>query len=331
MPAMPVQRHVAMTGNGAARYPRGLMYAAAKLYYEDEIRQSEIARRLEVSPATVSRLLAEARRQRIVRIEVVPPQDSALDDLARRLEVALALESVAISDLPLAGRPGVALAPALRSLLLEVELKTGDALLISSGRTVYEAAQADLPELHGVQLAPMVGGQDEPEVWYATNEVTRQISAKVRGVPNFLYAPALPAPGARKSLLNDPSIRRVLELWRAARCAIVGIGAPPALRTSLPRFVPVDAVQGAVGDICTRFFDREGAPVRFPGEERLIAVDFDALRRIPACIAVAAGPQKVAGILAAARTGLFNRLATDADTAAGLLAAAAPLDVTRSS
>lgn len=307
------------------------MYAAAKLYYEDEVRQSEISERLGVSPATVSRLLAEARRQRIVRIEVVPPQDTALDDLARQLEAALALEAAAVSDLPLAGQPGVALAPAVGALLAEVRLEAGDGLLVSSGRTVYEAAQADLPKLHGVQLAPMVGGQDEPEVWYATNEVTRQVSAKVQGVPNFLYAPALPAPGAYATLLEDPSIRRVHELWQTARCAIVAIGAPPGLRTSLPRFVPVDAVQGAVGDICTRFFDRDGAPVPFPDEERLVAVDFDGLRRIPACIAVAAGTEKVAGILAAARAGLFNQLATDVDTAAELLAAASRLRLTPAS
>ena len=41
-------------------------------------------------------------------------------------------------------------------------------------------------------------------------------------------------------LLDDPAIRRVLELWREARCAIKGIGAPPALRTSPSRFVPID-------------------------------------------------------------------------------------------
>ena len=214
-----------------------LMYAAARLYYEEEIRQNDIAERLSVSPATVSRLLAQARRQGMVRIEVVSPDDHELDDLARRLEQALALDAVALTDLPPADQPGVALAPALYTLLDGVGLKPGDALLVSSGRTVYEAAQADLPHLSGVQLAPMVGGQDEPEVWYATNELTRQVAAKVGGTPNFLYAPALPAGQSRAQLLKDPSIRRVLELWRDARCAIMGLGAPPAQRTSLPRFV----------------------------------------------------------------------------------------------
>ena len=304
------------------------MYAAARLYYEQELRQNDIAERLGLSPATVSRLLGEARRSGMVRIEVVPPENHGLDELARRLEIALALDAVALSDLPSSGEQGAALSSGLCALLDGIGLQPGDGLLVSSGRTVYEAAQSDLPRLHGVRVAPMVGGQDEPEVWYATNEVTRQVAAKVGGTPVFLHAPALPGARAHALLLDDPAIRRVIELWQSARCAIMGIGAPPAKRTSLPHFVPIAdrALRTAVGDVVTRFYDRAGAPVRFPGDERLIAVDFERLRRIPACVAVAAGGQKVPGILAAARARYFNQLVTDRDTALELLAASEERD-----
>lgn len=40
--------------NGGSRYSKSLMYAAAKLYYEDDVRQNDTAERLELSPATVS-------------------------------------------------------------------------------------------------------------------------------------------------------------------------------------------------------------------------------------------------------------------------------------
>ena len=46
----------------------------------------------------------------------------------------------------------------------------------------------------------------------------------------------------------------------------------------------------AVGDVCSRFFNRAGQPVLFPGSERLIAVELDTLKSIPTVIAVAAGP-----------------------------------------
>jgi DNA-binding transcriptional regulator LsrR (DeoR family) len=194
-------------------------------------------------------------------------------------------------------------------------------LIVSSGRTVFEVAQGALPELPGVQVTPTIGGQDDPNAWYQTNEITRMVAAKIKGTPSFLYAPALPGPDLHERLLEDPSIRRVTQMWSRARCALVGVGAPPAVRASIPAFVPTGAVAAAVGDICSRFFSADGSEVAFPGSDRLIAASLSSLRRIPACIAVAAGAAKVPGIVAGARAGYFNRLVTDVSTAQALLAA----------
>jgi predicted DNA-binding protein (UPF0251 family) len=46
---------------GATRFPVALVYQAARLYYLDDVRQSEIAVRLAISRPTVSRLIAAAR------------------------------------------------------------------------------------------------------------------------------------------------------------------------------------------------------------------------------------------------------------------------------
>ena len=46
----------------------------ARLYYEQDMRQSEIAKRLNLSQATISRLLKRAQAEGIVRISVnMPP------------------------------------------------------------------------------------------------------------------------------------------------------------------------------------------------------------------------------------------------------------------
>ena len=92
-----------------------------------------------------------------------------------------------------------------------------------------------------------------------------------------------------------------------------------------PRFVPTGGgwLREAVGDVCTRFFDRDGAPVDYPGVERLLATPYEVLQRIPSVIAVAVGQEKVPGIVAGARAGWFNELVTDPPTATALLAALA--------
>ena len=305
------------------RFSPQQMHAAARMYYLEDATQAQVAARLGTSRATVSRLLSEARRQGIVRIEVIPPEEVDHVDLALRTADALGLRTVEV--VPIAGRTdiGTAMAPAVSRAILRAGLVAGDVLLVSSGRTVYEVAQGDLPALPGVLVAPTVGGQDEPEAWYATNEITRMVAAKIGGSPHFLYAPALPGPDLHAHLLQDPSIRRVSELWEQAHCAVVGLGAPPKVRKSIPRFVPTGGgwLREAVGDVCTRFFDHEGAPVDYPGVERLLATPYEVLQRIPSVIAVAVGQEKVPGIVAGARAGWFNELVTDPSTATALLAA----------
>src|SRR4029078_6428190 len=97
----------------------------------------------------------------------------ALACLAPRRAPPLGPDRAWIPPVSTRGTVGENLAPALSAALRAARLARGDVLLVSTGRTVYEAAQAALPKLPGVTLAPMIGGQDEPEVWYAPNEITR--------------------------------------------------------------------------------------------------------------------------------------------------------------
>jgi DNA-binding transcriptional regulator LsrR (DeoR family) len=311
------------TRAAAHRFSPQQMHAAARLYYLEDATQADVAARLGTSRATVSRLLSEARRQGIVRIEVVPPADADRVDLGQRTADALGLRTAEVVPLGSQTGIGTAMSPAVSRAITRAGLVAGDVLLVSSGRTVYEVAQGELPVLPGVLVAPTVGGQDEPEAWYATNEVTRMVAAKISGSPSFLYAPALPGPALHAHLLQDPTIKRVSELWEQARCAVVGLGAPPLVRKSIPRFVPTGGqwLREAVGDVCTRFFDGDGRPVDYPGSERLLATPYEVLQRIPSVVAVAVGLEKVPGIIAGARGGWFNELVTDQPTATALLAA----------
>ena len=319
--------------NGRSHFPTSLLYAAAKMYYTDEATQAEVAEQLQTSRATVSRLLHEARLRGIVRIDVIPTDSEITHDVSSRVADVLGLSAVYISEplaIPERGEAiehlmGRALAVAVGRALLAVGLDVGDIMLVSSGRTVYEVARFELPRLPGVIVAPTVGGTDQPEAWYQTNEITRLVAERIGGRPVFLYAPALPGAELFQTLQTDPSIQGVLNLWPHARCVLSGVGAPPLLRSDAPQFVNVatspDLIE-AVGDVCSRFFNRAGQPVAFAGSERLIAVDIETLKSIPTVIAVAAGPNKVAPIIAAARAKLFSQLVTDPRTAEDILSRA---------
>jgi DNA-binding transcriptional regulator LsrR (DeoR family) len=110
----------------------------------------------------------------------------------------------------------------------------------------------------------------------------------------------------------------------------MGVGAPPLMRSDIPRFVPVgsDSLRSAVGDVCSRFYDRAGQPVDFEGRERLIAIELETLRHIPVTVAVAVGKDKIDSIIGGALGGYFNQLITDPGTAAAILASPSLPDVT---
>ena len=111
----------------SSHFPATLLYTAARLYYEDEATQAEIAEKLGTSRATVSRLLAEAKRQGVVRIEVVAPAEARPTELADRVARALNLNTVYLSPplpTPSPGRSvvdimGRVLAPATARALSE--------------------------------------------------------------------------------------------------------------------------------------------------------------------------------------------------------------------
>lgn len=309
---------------GRSRFAPELAYEAARLYYLDDETQAAIAERLAVSRPTVSRLIAEARRLGLVRIEVVDPRADERDELAGRLAEALGLQRVRIVPSVHPSRMGRDLAPAVTAELETMRLGPGDTLLCSSGRTVYEVVGQPLAPLAGVQIVPSVGGLSEPVAWYQTNEITRQMAERTGAFPAFLYAEAMPAPALRRSLDEDPTFRHITGLWSSAKGAIVGIGAPPTVRDSISRAIRIEQsdLVDAVGDVCLNFFDAEGRAIEFDGSERMVRTPWELLQRLEHVVGVAVGLEKTSSVLGAARAGLLRTLVTDLPTARAVLATA---------
>lgn len=298
-----------------------LLHEVASLYYLDEITQAEIAERLGMSRPGVSRLLSEARRRGIVRIEIPPLPQEDREDLTEELRVALGLNRVILTEPSPPEVRGSTLSQALAAALRDMALRRGSVLVLSTGRTIFETIHAQVPELPGVVVVPSVGGQGEPEAWYAANELTRHFAQECGGHPEFLFAPSLPGPHLYETLLHDPSTSHVIDLWSRADCAVLGIGSPPRLRNSIASDIPLGdpALDAAVGDVCLHFFNVAGEPITFPGSDRVIGTPVETLRAIPHAIALATGPDKTPSIIGAARGGYMNELITDTATALDVL------------
>ena len=274
----------------------------AQLHYVEELSKQDIATRLGMSRFKVARLLAQARSDGLVRIEIEQPLP--VDTQAgRALERTFGLDLAVVT-----AEPG-ALARAAAAWLPEW-LSEQRTLGVGWGRTL--AAVADelepRPELH-VDVVQVCGAIAGLEAGTTAIEVTLRVAEKLGGRAAVLAAPAVASRRARDELLAHAAVAPTVARWADLDLVLAGIGghlpgAPPA----------------AVGHLLVQSFDAEGELLDTRPAGHAIAIDADRLRATRV-MAVAGGEDKHAAVRAALRTGLLDVLVCDAATAAHALSA----------
>jgi DNA-binding transcriptional regulator LsrR (DeoR family) len=131
-----------------------------------------------------------------------------------------------------------------------------------------------------------------------------------------------------ENLLGDPVMADVARQWRELTMALVGIGSlepSELLQLSGNAVDPPDQqallAQGAVGDVCHRFFSADGELIASDIDARVVGIAPDDYRAIPRRVGVAGGLRKRKAIRAAIKGGWVNVIVTDLATAHDLLAA----------
>lgn len=288
------------------------MHTAARLHYLDGLSQVEVSRKMQISTASVSRLLARAREEAIVRIQVADYDES--DEIGERLADALSLNAVRVVDTAESGRVA-ALSAQVGHLVKGAGLAAGKVVAIGWGRTVQSVIAAGLPPVPGVVVVPTMGGMDETASHFQINEFVRVAAEEMQGQPFFLHAPSQPSPELHAVLLRDRATSRILDLWPKIDVAILGVGDFQNARSRRDLGFSREESERVVGDLVRHYFDEDGHEIEWPGHRDLMAVSAGQLRRTPLSIAVATGREKVRAIIGAARSRMVNALVTDARTA----------------
>jgi DNA-binding transcriptional regulator LsrR (DeoR family) len=306
-----------------------LMTKVARMYHEQGLRQTEIMERLNMSQSTISRLLKRAEKAGIVRITVSVPSgaypefEEALQE-KYRLKEAIVVDSVEDDD-----RLVRDLGPA-SAYYVETTLKPNDVVGLSSWSAALLAmvdAMQPNTRTAGVRVVQILGGVGNPSAEVHATHLTQRFANLVGGSATLLPAPGVVGSAeARRVLMKDRFVQEAVRLIDTVTLALVGIGSiePSRLLAASGNVFSsseLDSLraQGAVGDICLRFFDRQGEPVTTPLNDRVIGMDLGQLRRASRVVGVAGGKRKAAAIRGALVGGLVNVLITDRNTAALLL------------
>lgn len=279
----------------------------ARMYYEQNMNQSEIARALGVSRPLVSVLLSEARECGIVTI-TINNVESARELLARRLEVRFGLRRAeVVEDAGSAENTNNAVAARVYELCFCGEQKP-ETVGLGWGSMLGRMADyaESLPEHSGRpagRLFPLIGGIGASYRGYHTNELARIISGKAGYEAEYLYLPAFFDSEAEREFAGRlETYAAVQKGWNEMNLALVNISNFP----SYPdlgveyRFGSRLTEERAVGRILAHYYDGEGRIIEADVNNALQA-GVEQLRQAPQTVAVCSTllrPQSVVGALA---------------------------------
>ncbi len=302
-----------------------LIVLVAWMYHDEGLTQGEIAKKLNLSRATVTRLLQKARQEHIVEIRMTKPIPLQYD-LARQLREIYHVKEVIVAKAYDSTEETLNAVGQAGAEHLARVLTPGHRLgVVGWSRTLGKIVPylEPMKQPKGAVVNELVGSMRPDADRY---NASMQIAEKLQ-----LPIETLPAPmvvqdkSARDAILAEPVIATAFEHARQCDVAFAGLGhvGPDwtmvySGQLTLELAAHIQLID-AVGDILGRCYDIQGRRVPTPLDDRLIALDWEDLLRIPYVVAMASGPEKVNPILGALRGRICHCLVTDTATAQQVL------------
>jgi DNA-binding transcriptional regulator LsrR (DeoR family) len=303
---------------------------AARMYYYQNLTTAVIAREMNVSRSTVSRLLSYARATGLVDIRIVEPTEMP-DKLAKSLVEIYGIENVHVVPVPeIASEAEWLERVALYTAnYLNTIFDSNMVLGIAWGTTLTAISRHLLRKTtHNSQIVQLngAGNTQSMGIEYASQIIMRfsenySARAHLFPVPTFFdYAET------KQALWKEGSIKRILDLQKRADLLLYSIG---AVNAGIPShvysggFLTDDDYQALdrykiAGDIATVFFKEDGSFGTIPMNSRASGPDLELFRQ-KFGVCVVSGLAKVRGLHAALRGKLMSELIVDEPTARDLI------------
>jgi len=301
----------------------------ARLYYIEQLTQTQIGERLNTSRSTVSRLLQEARDGGIVKITITYPweRDEELEQvLTKTFSLRDARVLVAYDQDSDEVRRGMG---QLAANYLDRTVRDNMIVAVSNGRSIASTIEHLKPS-HQVKLTAvqMIGALGSGNPFTDGPDIVRNLAQAYGGQYRYMHAPLLVEDvRTREYLLQEPMVRETLTLAQQADIALLGIGALSDETSGMIWLGYLDAndirylkENGAAGHMCAQHFDIQGRVMDIDLNRRTIGMDINALKGIDTVIAIAGGEVKGNAILGAIRGGYLDVLITDDKAAQKVLA-----------
>ena len=312
-----------------------LIYKVCCLYYQDNMNQKEVADYLGVSRSSILRMLQKGKELGIVTIELHNPRFYDYGDLEKTLERAYGLKDVVIIESSVLDTRSESEAYKLGTAAdyLYSFFKEGDCIGVAMGNTLNNVVSTNkvYEKFKDIMFVAMEGGIsrgtiDKTDV--QGNEIARKFADKFGGTYTQFLSPAV---FSDKSVLEyfmkEKAVNYIQDEFKRLNVIVVGIGVPEGTNHTLEKAGYITGSElnklvneGAVGDMCLQFFDKNGNTDKMSFyNDRVAAMRLEEIRRIPSKIGIAGGKRKAEAVIGAVRGGYINILITDAECAKRLI------------
>lgn len=300
----------------------------ATLYYTEGMKQTEIARVLNLSQSQVSRALNRCVKDGLVKISVIQPSNIFIS-LERELQSRYGFTQAIVVDVP-EDPSQTQIQQAIGSSAahyMQTSLQKNELVGISSWSETIRAMVDGMHPLSitakgVIQLLGGIGPDGNLQATMLTHSLANMLNCE------FFLLPAVTIERSvedKARLLNSIEVASVVEKFNIVDLAIIGIGSmePSNLLRNSGNYYQKKMTdelikRGAVGDICLHYYDENGVAVLSDEEDPVISMTLEQLKACPRVVALAGGIQKVSAIRAALKGGLIDVLITDRITATEL-------------
>lgn len=288
----------------------------ARLYYEQDRTQSEIARQYGISRPMVSKLLKEARDQGIVTIQIRNPREhgegplSLMEQVGRRFGI---YSGTAVEDGLNDQSTNDRVAETALSYLLELD---GTSLGIGWGHIIGDVVRhmeqrTSLVPI-GSFVCPLIGNGGVGLKNYHSNELVRSIAEHSGAQPQFIYSPACVLSEQELRLTRElDSYHEICCVWEKMDVALVNIGNFPSVPdfASKARYGDLLVRKKAVGRILNYFIDSEGNIIH-SDTDYAVQIPLEVLSRTRHVVGICSANTSPRALKGALKTGYFNHIIT---------------------
>ncbi len=300
------------------------------LYFMEGKTQDEISTSLGLNRSKVLRILASARQNGTVQVNVTT-EFSRCVELERGLEKKLGLErAIVVPNTSDATKDTASLGAALGQYMSSI-LRDNMTIGLSWGRTLSKSLPHIQNQGHtGIKVISMLGGVtrvsgDNP------SEFAWRLADRLSAECLILAAPVfVPDARTRDALLQHAGINDIMVESQSLDLAILGVG-NISPHSTVAQFFVLDRedlshlqAQGAVGEMLCRFIDASGKIIDHPLNDRVLAIDPRDLATAKKIVLTAGGWEKYEIVSASMKLLKPHVLVTDESVAERIIKGAMP-------